>query len=764
MPPDSFVARPKQAEVLAYTGGKMGVSAVPGSGKTETLSRLAAQLIAGDSLAGHQEVLVVTLVNSAVDNFYRRVSSLVRTRGLLPHAGYRVRTLHGLAHDIVRERPALVGLSDKFDIVDERSADEILSEAAAAWLRGHPVTLEHFLDPALEASKLDWVRRDLLLDQVKEIALAFTRLAKDRQLTPEKLRGQLDARVNSLPLAEMGWAIYTDYQRALAYRGAVDFDDLIRLALLAMQSDDKLLARLRDRWPYVLEDEAQDSSRLQEQILTLLTGQGGNWVRVGDPNQAIYETFTTASPDYLRNFLEEEGVARRELPNSGRSSESIICLANYLVTWTRAAHPARAVRDALSPPPILPAPPGDTQPNPPDDPAAIFLMGNKFSPDGEVRAVVESLARWLPEHPDSTVAVLTPRNQRGFDVVDALRQRGLEVVDSLLRSSTSTRKAAGALANVLHHLADPTASQRLATVFQVWRRAEKEDPDAWQHVMQLSKLLGSCRQVEDFIWPRAGQDWLAAVDLPDEDLDLLTTFRGFVQRWQGAIVLPVDQLLLTLGQDLFTEASDLAMAHKLAVTLRQAVEQHPQWRLPELAGELAVIARNERRFLGFSEEDSGFDPRAHAGKVVVATMHKAKGLEWDRVYLMSVNSYDFPSGQPYDQYIAEKWFVRDELNLGAEALAQLDALLDDQLAYREGDATAQARLDYVRERLRLLYVGITRAKQELVVTWNSGRAATSRPEAVQTLPFVALQTHWELDGCRQEGQPDVAESEPARSV
>lgn len=241
-------------------------------------------------------------------------------------------------------------------------------------------------------------------------------------------------------------------------------------------------------------------------------------------------------------------------------------------------------------------------------------------------------------------------------------------------------------------------------------------------------------------------------------------FRGFVQRWQSAIVLPIDQLLLTLGQDLFSEASDLAITHKLAVTLRQTSEQHPQWRLPELAGELAVIARNERRFLGFSEEDSGFDPRAHAGKVVVATMHKAKGLEWDRVYLMSVNSYDFPSGQPYDQYIAEKWFIRDELNLGAEALAQLDAVLDDEVVYRQGDATAQARLDYVRERLRLLYVGITRAKSELVVTWNSGRSAASRPEAVQALPFVALQTHWELGGCRQD-EPLVASQPPStRSV
>jgi DNA helicase-2/ATP-dependent DNA helicase PcrA len=83
----------------------MGVSAVPGSGKTHTLSLLAAQIIASGALEDDQEVLVVTLVNSAVDNFASRVGSFVESFGLLPNLGYRVRTLHGLAHDIVRERP-----------------------------------------------------------------------------------------------------------------------------------------------------------------------------------------------------------------------------------------------------------------------------------------------------------------------------------------------------------------------------------------------------------------------------------------------------------------------------------------------------------------------------------------------------------------------------------------------------------------------------------------------------------------------------------
>jgi DNA helicase-2/ATP-dependent DNA helicase PcrA len=430
-----------------------------------------------------------------------------------------------------------------------------------------------------------------------------------------------------------------------------------------------------------------------------------------------------------------------------------MALANHLIDWTNRDHPEPAVRNALAPPHILPTPPGDPQPNPPDKPDAVFLMPTKFSPEGEVRAVVESLARWLPNNPGATVAVLALRNQRGFDVVDALRSRELPVVDSLLRSTLTTRQAAGALANLLFHLADPTVAAKLARVYEVWRRDQREGEDkaAWDEVQKTSRLLRRIDRVEDFVWPRAGRDWLAEAEIDDDLRAHLEEFRALVQRWQGAVLLPIDQAILTLAQDLFVEPGDLALAHKLAVSLQQIAQQNPEWRLPELANELTLIARNERRFLGFSEEDSGFDPDKYAGQVVVATIHKAKGLEWDRVYLMSVNSYDFPSGQPYDQYIAERWFLRESrqvqtggrLNLQAEALAQLAILAEqhDPAGYVEGEASRLARLDYVRERLRLLYVGITRARKELVITWNTGRPGPNQAELTQALPFVALQAY-----------------------
>jgi DNA helicase-2/ATP-dependent DNA helicase PcrA len=747
----TFQPRPAQEKILAYTGGRMGISAVPGSGKTHTLSYLAAQIVATRLEDDDQEVLIVTLVNSAVNNFVSRVNGFIQERGLLPGVGYRVRTLHGLAHDVVRERPGLLGLADDFTIVDERAAREILTDAVEAWVRSHPELADRYLAHDLEGQRREWVQRARWPDLVQSMAAAFIKRAKDLELDPDALRFRLGEAVDELPLVHMGLEIYTDYQRGLAYRGGVDFDDLIRLALMALRLDEEFLARLQRRWPFILEDEAQDSSALQEKILRLLAGPEGNWVRVGDPNQAIYETFTTADPDLLRIFLRESEMQPVTLDQSGRSQQAIMDLANYLVNWTYNRHPEPFAQEkAFILQHIEPAPPGDPQPNPPEDRRAVHLYDRKLTPDAEIKLVADSLTRWLPDNADKTLAVLVPRNQRGYQVIDALRARDLPYIE-LLQSTTSTRQTAGVLGNVLAALADPVSAGRLAAAFRVWRRRGRDDPEAWARIKALSDRLRKARDVERFLWPSPEDDPWAGMQVETtaeageadtlSDAAMLVEFREVMRRWQAASVLPIDQLVLTLGQDLFDEPADLALAHKLAVVLRAAADAHPNWRLPELTEELASVARNQRRFIGLADEDTGFDPEQYKGQVVVATMHKAKGLEWDRVYLMSVNNYSFPSAQSYDTYIAERWFVRDRLNLEAETIAQLDSLLtDDVLPYAEGEATRQARLGYVAERLRLLYVGITRAKRDLIITWNTGRPQVSSQPAV---PFIALKTYWE---------------------
>ncbi len=617
------------------------------------------------------------------------------------------------------------------------------------------------------------------------------------------VRAKLDASPAPLPLAELGYSIYADYQRALAYRGAVDFDDLIRLALTLLESDGEFLERLRYRYPFILEDEAQDSSLSQQRILGLLSGgssagrgdpalrlrssestrrsapqtnagtsqreeYGGNWVRVGDPNQAIFETFTTADPDLLRKFINEN--PSEDMPESGRSQPSIIALANHVIDWVMTAHPDPNVRGALGTPYIVPVPEDDPQQNPPDNPDGIKFISKKYTPEEELEAVVKSIKGYVdsfaqtPIEEQPTIAVLVPRNARGVDVVNALRQRGIEPIE-LISSTSETRAAAGSLNMLLSYLADPQSASKLANAYRVYRRdifgskksvgtglapvqdGEEGDRKGRPYIEQIPALLRKMVDVENFIAPQKANDWLAGLAESEADaqavIQELSAFRVNVQRWLNAVTLPIDQLVLALAQDVFSEASDLALAHKLALVLRSAANDHADWRLPELTSELAVIAKNERRFIGFSSDDSGFDPERHRGRVVVTTMHKAKGLEWDRVYMMSVNNYDFPSNMPHggDRFISEKWFVRSGLNLEAEALAQLTALESSSEYdwYEESAATMRSRLGYVKERLRLLYVGITRAKRDLIVTWNSGRQGDATP----SLALSELMGWWE---------------------
>ena len=261
------------------------------------------------------------------------------------------------------------------------------------------------------------------------------------QLTKEEKSGE------QFTLLEMGYSFYAAYQQALSYRGAVDFEDLIRLAYRVLRNNPEYLERLRRRWPYILEDEAQDSSLIQEKLLGLLCGDDGNWVRVGDPNQAIFETFTTAEPRLLREFLEREDVVPSDLQYSGRSAPAIIDLANYLNRWSQEAHPVLELRDTLSKPYIHPTPPGDPQPNPPDTPDNIIIYNENLQPDEETNLVAKEAGKWLAENPQGTLAILVPRNKRGVDIVKKLKDMNVPIFE-MLRSSKATRDAAQVLASI----------------------------------------------------------------------------------------------------------------------------------------------------------------------------------------------------------------------------------------------------------------------------------------------------------------------------
>jgi DNA helicase-2/ATP-dependent DNA helicase PcrA len=194
----TFIPRPSQEKILRYRGGRLGIAAVPGAGKTHILSALAAQIIQSGALQEDQEVLIVTLVNSAVDNFEARIKRMFQNP-LQALYKYRVRTLHGLAHDLVREKPGQVGLEERFSIIDEREAAFIRREAVQAWLSSNPNGLDDYLDPALDDSKRNWVYRQHLPDLLDSLALAFHPLGQ--RPAPDSRKPARQTRSGSCPSA-----------------------------------------------------------------------------------------------------------------------------------------------------------------------------------------------------------------------------------------------------------------------------------------------------------------------------------------------------------------------------------------------------------------------------------------------------------------------------------------------------------------------------------------------------------------------------------
>jgi DNA helicase-2/ATP-dependent DNA helicase PcrA len=225
--------RPAQARVLEYREGKMAVSAVPGSGKTFTLARLAATLIAEgqvDAEAG-QQVLVVTYLNASVETFRARIRQRLQAMDL-PLLGYDVRTLHSLGLEIVRTETS--GIGDELIVLDEAQADHYLNRAVNDWIDENAALWHAFL-PDEDSVQMRTRWRDV----TERTAKSFIRAAKNDRYRPQAILNRLMAKTQepepddgsplpsdySLPYMLNG--IYARYQSILNRQAAMDFDDLI---------------------------------------------------------------------------------------------------------------------------------------------------------------------------------------------------------------------------------------------------------------------------------------------------------------------------------------------------------------------------------------------------------------------------------------------------------------------------------------------------------------------------------------------------------
>jgi DNA helicase-2/ATP-dependent DNA helicase PcrA len=745
--------RPAQAEILQYNEGPLAISAVPGSGKTYTLSLLAAKLIAEERIQpmSDQQVLVVTYLNASVDTFRARIRKQLLAQDL-PDKGYDVRTLHSLALEIVRQAHGGLGAAEAI-VLDETQTTHFLATAVDQWIAIYPHLWQAFLNEENPQTRARWRAT------TERTARAFIRTAKNERYTSAQIAARLEELAASsdsseqqidpqLPLVRMLNGVYGRYQTILDRQGALDFDDLIWGAADLLEQREGFAARLRQRWPFVLEDEAQDSVPLQEQLISKLVGSQSNWVRVGDPNQAITSTFTAAHPRFFNAFADREEVRSLPLPNSGRSAPLIFRAANRLLDWVMNAHSVSEVRrQTFRRQYIQPTPPGDSQPNPPDSEAEILIKVYRHREDEELPKVTQMAIRYALDQPQHTLAILVPTNLIGMEVANHLDEAGAHY-DNLLRGGTREREIAAAMHAILAVLADPQSTKAMVAAHSSLHALDH--PAALLPEEQLQKfhtLLKSVHLPESLLYPLAPGDVAAALPTgvaSEEDLRAVERFSAFLQQMFTLRPLPIDDLALALGDELFAwgevHEGDIAIAYQIATLLRRWRDAQPEWRLPDLVAELEGIVAGRRSLPLQNPTNYGFEPEA--GRITLSTQHSAKGLEWDAVFIVGVDGVWIPNN-------LEAYFQGVSPLLGgdptAEALAQLRFLMQgDAGIYPGRTATESAHIDIICERLRLLYVGITRAQRRLHISRSRAsrhynKERDSEPATVMGVLYQYLQ-------------------------
>lgn len=765
--------RPGQIDVASYRNGYMAVPAVPGAGKTTVLAYLAADLIEG-GYTGKGKILIVTYMNSAVANFRSKIGDFLEERGLPRNRGYVVRTLHSLALNILKEKPEYLLINDEFNIIDPSRRGRLIQDLIAEWLREKNRVFLKFFDylpesPGYRNALKRWKEADFpglikaMISQFKLYGLNFEEASKLRRYCRQD--------------SYLDWAlaIYQNYDRALNYQGLLDFDDLVRQSLNLLEKDQLLLERLQEKYTYVFEDEAQDSNLLLARILSLLAGEDGNLLRVGDSNQAIMGTFTNADPGIFRDYSARKEVERCSILYSSRSTKEIIDLANYLVKWSLTEHPQEECRDALEEKYIYPVLETDPFPNPVTSTYTIATNLYKTSKE-ELENVAYLAARHIKDNPENTAAILVPANYIIEGIVEELEKLGVRYESPGLQESRVLKTIQDSKM-ILTYLAEPVQKENLMAVLN--ELLLKEYLADGEYSDSINELFNRYT-IEEIIYPIGGdivfQEYIRGI-IPHE---LETPFTDAIEKirlWLDASVkLPPDELILFIAEQLKLKEEELAVAQNIAIQIRSELDLNPHWKLHELVAELPRLETSFNQFASKIYERKGYEPES--GVITVTTFHKSKGLEWDTVYISYLTDDNFPS-TINDRFRSDYYYLKDEYsNPVAIAKASLKKLLlnreaigdtgiveeeidkermeknslesEDLLEKRkeakpvkvveETGPRKEANIEFIKERLRLLYVAITRGKKNLLlsahqeVIYDNGRSKKVAPAS----PFIAL--------------------------
>lgn len=621
--------RPDQLPVLQYSKGHMAISAVPGAGKTTILLALIIKLL--DSGISPDNIFVMTYMESAARNFRDRIKSIRTNSSQLPY----ISTIHGLALRILKENNNFerLGLSADFDICDDTQKNKIIKEAIQN-IKSSKEEIEEFTK-GISTFKIGEGNFDNLNKS-------------DQSIIKFKL-------------------FYQRYQTILRENNLIDYDDILINAVKLLEENEDIRDYYQNICGYIIEDEAQDSSSIQQKLINILSDKHKNLIRCGDINQAITTTFSNADVKGFRKFIESGNKVSMNC--SQRCTKDVWQLANKLVAWAEKIPTTKEAFYHIMMQPV-------EGKNPIEENAVRTQIFDKQLE--EQNFILKEIKNAIKKNPKTTIGILLRYNSQVNYWASFINNSGLK---SITRSECLEQKAIfRVIFSILKIVQNPFDNENLAYCYSTLADTGLYSPKFSEEIRKFSSpfikispdVLNSS-YLEQFLWD--------------------------INYWLGFSHLTADELAIKVGLYYFSGEIEISNVYLISTLIKRISNDTKN--LATIINRLEELAKRNSLsgFKFFSEEDEN-NREFFEGKVQLMTLHKSKGDEFDYVFMPEMTERNLPIN-------ISKVKLR-QTNL-AENIKALNPKYKPKTEFEQ-------KQEIVEENLRLLYVAITRAKKRLYLT------------------------------------------------
>lgn len=732
---------PEQLAAITADWHRPGVIvAGAGSGKTTVMAARAVWLVGHEGVPPGR-ILGLTFTKKAAAELGHRVRRDLMAMGdaadvldlLDEHGEPTVSTYNAFAGSLIAEHGLRLGIETDLSV----TSDATRFQRASRVIRRFRQPLPHLTGK---------------LPSTIEKVLALDGALSEHLVSPERLREHdhgVAAAVDALPQAtkpllrakEVALERVDLSRLVEAYRddklrvGVMDFSDQMSGGARLGIEVPEVGELMRERFGVVMLDEYQDTSVAQRLMLQGLFGGGHPLTAVGDPAQAIYG-WRGASADNIERFATHFPAADGApttvlgLRTSRRCHPDVLAVANAAARPYYDAHPELA---PLVPPPGEPGVDAD-------------ISARRFDTvTDELAAVIDDVVAAREADPDESIAVLLRTRGEMPAITAALRERGIDA-EVVGLAGLLALPHVNDVVSLLDVVADPTANPsalRLLTGDR-WRVGPRDLALLGQRARHLAQ--GAEAQTDDTVDARlaeavTGSDPTEIVSLADavadpgpgayspearERLADLAAVVRSVRRGLGSSIADVIALAVRrLDLDVETHLLGTGAADDLAVLIERADVVSGRADVDSLPGFLAYLRAEDEFGTGLEVPE-----RARPGAVQVLTVHTAKGLEWDRVFVPFVVQGTFPSGQGRDRWTSNAKGFPHPLRGDADLLPRLAAWTGPALTALGQEFAA----DSASEEVRLAYVAFTRARRALHVSGHHWGRTQQKPRELS--PFL----------------------------